>query len=281
MKRLFAVIPLLILTSCNRLSELKHNITPEEWLESHPYWELSFGSVNFIFAEPSSTFLVFLLGFVLLIIGILLLKNNTGEKTIFLWGWALIAWALSTFSAGTSYQAFSYEIKCAGQEICSWTSWWEIVYLLLFVLALNTIIMAVSQSSTTGKLKKVVIAYASINFISYSVLLLTGAFMPHRFLVSFEFMVLFTSPAFIILFIINLLAYRVKKEKMDLMLIFAWVFMFVIVVLYFGFLLSGYAAVLWEKGIWFNANDVLHITLILWAFYLYFGVSKHFKDYRL
>lgn len=280
MKLLFPAIPLLILSSCSRLSELKHNITPDEWLASHPYWDISLGSFSFIFAEPSSTFFVFSLGVILLIIGISLLKKHTGEKTVFFWGCAFIAWALSTFSAGVSYQAFSYEIKCAGKDICAWTSWWEITYLLLFVMAVNMIIIAVAHSSTAGKLRKAVIAYALLNCISYTILLLTGAFLPDRFLVSFEFMVLFTSPAFIILSIINFFAYKARYQKLDIRLLFAWIFMFAIVILYFAFLVSGFAAVLWQKGIWFNANDVLHITLITWALYLYFAVSRYFMDYK-
>jgi hypothetical protein len=280
MKLLFPLIPLLILSSCSRLSELKHNITPDEWLASHPYWNVSLGSFNFIFAEPSSTFFVFSLGVILLIIGIILLKKNTGEKTVSFWSWAFIAWALSTFSAGTSYQAFSYEIKCAGKDICSWTSWWEIVYLMLFVMAVNMIIIAVAHSSTKGKLRKSVIAYALLNCTSYTILLLTGAFLPDHFFVSFEFMILFTCPAFIILSVVNFLAYRARNQKLDIRLLFAWIFMFAIVILYFGFLVSGYAAVLWQKGIWFNANDVLHISLIIWAIYLYFGVSRYFMDYK-
>ncbi len=47
---------------------------------------------------------------------------------------------------------------------------------------------------------------------------------------------------------------------------------------YYLFLGLGYAKELWEQGIWFNENDVLHIGLILWMLYIVFGASKEIKD---
>jgi len=277
---LIMVLTIFFLTSCNRLSELKSDMTPEKWLNSHPHFNVSIGSLKFIFAEPSSSFFVFSLGIILLIIGILILKKYKGEKTVLFWSLAFIVWAISTFSAGVSYQAFSYEIKCAGRSVCLWTSWWEIIYLFLFVMAVNLIIIAVSFSSSKGKFRKLIIGYALSNFIVYSTLLFKGAFLPDKFLVSFEFMVLFSGPTFVILLITNLISYKIRKEKLDLLLVFEWLFMFFIVILYFCFYISKIPEILWAKGIWFNANDLLHITLILWVLFFYFKVSRYLKDLK-
>lgn len=274
----YLLIALVSFTGCSRLEKLTWEITPEKWLATHSHMQIKIGSLNFIFAEPSSTFFVYGLGFVILAAGIFFLKTRGESRSRLFWGIALILWSLSTFSAGTSYQAFSYEIKCSGRSLCLWTSWWEIWYLMLFVAAMNVIAAAVSFSSAEGKLRKGLQIFAAVSTIAYVILVLTGAFMPDYFLSSFEFMVMFPALSFLVLFVVNFLNYRKKHNRLDLLLIGAWVFMLFIVVAYFGFYLSGIADVLWSKGIWFNANDVLHLLLILWIVYLYYGVSRHIKD---
>jgi len=72
--------------------------------------------------------------------------------------------------------------------------------------------------------------------------------------------------------------YLKVRKSLDLLLVGAWIFMFVIVFAYFGFFVSGYADILWKKGIWFNANDVLHIGLIFWIVYLVSCIAKHVED---
>jgi hypothetical protein len=267
-----------MLTGCARLEKLTWDITPEKWLASHPHLPVKIGSHEFILAEPSSTFLVYLLGFVILAAGIYFLKTRTGSTSRFLWGIALIIWSLSTFSAGTSYQAFSYEIKCAGRTACLWTSWWEIWYLILFVTAMNFITAAVAFSSANGKIRKNVLRYAVISTLIYLSIVLAGAFLPNYFLTSFECMVIFSMPAFVILFAVNAINHFQNRRRLDVLLLGAWVFMLLIVAAYFGFFISGMSSVLWAKGIWFNANDVLHILLIFWIIYLYSAVSKLVKD---
>ncbi len=276
----YFLIALVSLTGCSRLEKLTWEITPDKWLATHSHMQVKIGSLDFIFAEPSSTIFVYGLGFVILAAGIYFLKTRGENTSRLLWGIALILWSLSTFSAGTSYQAFSYEIKCSGRALCLWTSWWEIWYLILFVAAMNLITAAVSFSCSAGKVRKGLQVFAAVSTIAYLILVLTGAFLPDYFLSSFEFMVLFPALSFLILFAVNFSNYRKNRKKLDLLLIGAWIFMLLIVVAYFGFYLSGLASVLWSKGIWFNANDVLHLLLILWIAYLYFSVSKNIEDFE-
>ncbi len=51
-----------------------------------------------------------------------------------------------------------------------------------------------------------------------------------------------------------------------------------VVVVYFIALISWFADVLWAKGIWFNANDVLHILMVGWVLYGYRTLATALKD---
>ena len=115
---------LIVLFFLNQLDKLLYipEITPEEWCGSQPCVELDFFSLKIILVQPSSTFFVYSLGFITILIGVYLLRINNNQKFIFWWGLALLLWGMGALFAGTSYQAFSYEIKCAGRSFCIWTS---------------------------------------------------------------------------------------------------------------------------------------------------------------
>lgn len=258
----------LSLAGCTQLDQLQSGNSPEQWLASHSHVRIEIGPLDFILAEPSSTVFVYGLGLVLLWAAVRFYMHNKDSVAGKLWALGLLVWAVSTFSAGTSYQAFSYEIKCAGREICSWTSWWEIWYMALFVVSMGLIAAGVGFSSLERPARKALLVYLGLITLAYQILLFVGAFLPVQWMVSFEVMLLFVVPTFLVLFAINLRGTLRRKESLDLRLVWAWVLMGLVTAAYFAFLLSGIAGQLWQAGIWFNANDVLHLGLIGWVAYL-------------
>lgn len=258
-------------------------ITPDAWLEIQPWVELKILSLNIILVQPTSTLFVFLLGFLTLGIGISLFRNKNTSKSHEWWGIALILWGLGALFAGTSYQAFSYEIKCVGREFCLWTSWWEVFYMVLSVGSVNAMMTAQAYSCVSKNNKKFLFYYASANMTIYSIIILVGSFIPVRFLISFELMLLFLAPSILFFLVLNSWRYfkynQLDKYQMDKAMIVVWISLAFIMASYYLYLTLDITNVLWEKGIWFSENDILHIGLILWMVYIRRTVVNCVKDY--
>lgn len=274
-------ISILSLSACSRLAGIPAPPpanTPADYLASRPYVELSFGGTGFILTEPSSSVFILALGLLTIGLGAHFLRTRGVERSRFWWGLSFIAWGIGALLAGTSYQAFAYEIKSAGRAVSSWTSWWEIFYMLFTVASIGAMTMGVAYASASGRLRKALTVYAVVDVVLYFAVCLTGAFLPNKFLVSFELMVLFTWPGYLAFFVINLRRYLKGRTKLDRSLIVTWVSLFVVMGGYYAYLLSGLGEALWARGLWFNANDFLHVGLIGWMIYIRLNVSKELRD---
>jgi hypothetical protein len=269
-----------MLSGCDRLGTLSYSppLTPETMLKSHPHAVLSLGATSYILMEPSSSALVFILGFIAIGVGLYFLRIRQEHASRAWWGVSLLLWGIGALLAGVSYQSFGYEIKCAGREYCAWTSWWEIYYLLFSTASVNAMMMAVTRSSAGRIMKKALPVYAAVNTALYSVICLAGAFIPNTFLVSFELMVLFTGPSYIVFFVINTMRFLKLRERMDLLLMATWLLLGAVMAGYFVYFGLGLTEKLWSSGLWFSANDVLHSGLILWMLYIGIIVAKRVKD---
>jgi hypothetical protein len=278
--RVWSILTALILSGCSSLSSIPSSPpqTPESWLSIQPFIKIHVGSSEFILVQPSSTFFVYLLGVVAIGAGIYFLRNREGQRTHLWWGIALILWGLGALFAGTSYQAFSYEIKCRGREVCSWTSGWEVIYLLLSVASVDAMMMAEAYVFPPGKWRKGLIGYAAANIVLYAVTLIAGVLSLNKFLISFELLLLVTAPSIVVLLILSIWRYAKFRDPMDLGLMITWIWLGLVIGAYFTALQLGITETFWRQGFWFSENDILHIGLISWMLYIAIRLAKRVHD---
>jgi hypothetical protein len=280
MKRIFLFLLIFSLTACGQLDSIPYTPaqTPQSWLQIQPFAEFKLASQNIIFIQPSTSIIVYSLGILAIIVGLYFLKIRAGQLSRFWWGIALLLWGIGALLAGTSYEAFSYVIKCAGRDFCLWTSWWEIMYLIASVWSIDAMTLAVAYSSTIGKLRKALSVYSIINAIVYFIIVMIGVFIPVKFLISFELLLVVAAPSIIAFFVINGWRYFKFKLRLDLLLLGTWIWIGITIAAYFLYLISGIPEFLWARGLWFSANDVLHIGLIIWMLYIAFALAPQIKD---
>lgn len=243
--------------------------TPAQLLELHPHVRLSLGNSEWVLMEPSSSVLVFALAALALWIGWRLWQGRGGDRTRFWWAVSLLLWGAGAACAGVSYQLFAFEIKAAGREWVQWTSWWEVVYLLLSTASVNAMVAGVAWSSARATVRPWVLVYAGALTVVYVLACLSGAFLPQRFLVSFELMVLVTTPGYVLCFVLNLRRWRAQPTAQDARLMVTWLSLGAVMAVYFVYAALGATEALWASGWWFSANDVLHLGLIGWMLWIW------------
>ena len=279
MKRIIPFLTI-FLTACGRLDTIPYTPaqTPETWLQMQPYAEFNIGSQNIIFVQPSTSIIVYLLGVITIAVGFYFFKIRNDQRSRLWWGIALLLWGIGAILAGTSYEAFSYAIKCAGRDACLWTSWWEVLYLIVSVWSIDAMMLAVAYSSAEDRLRKWLSFYAILNAVLYFIIVMIGTFVPVKFLISFELLLVVTAPSIIAFFIINGVRYFKQKQSVDLVYLGTWLWLGITIAAYFLYLISGNTMSLWEKGLWFSENDVLHIGLIIWMIYIANSLAPRVKD---
>jgi hypothetical protein len=270
----------LALSGCRSLESILYSPTqtPESWLRIQPFVEVRFGSTSILVVQPTTTAIVYALGMVAIGAGVYFLRRRDGHRSRLWWGIALPLWGIGALLAGTSYEGFSYQIKCAGRAACLWTSWWEIGYLAVSAASADAILTAQAHACATAGWRRMQIRYAITHIVLYTITVLTGAFVPIPFLISFEFLLIVSAPGMVMLVIQNGRRYSRLKRSLDLALLGAWAWLALTIGAYFLYLVSGATQSLWARQIWFSENDVLHIGLIVWMVYLVRVVAPRIED---
>ena len=254
--------------------------TPEMWRASQPYIEIEVFSQIMTVIQPSSTLFVYLLGIITIILGIKLLKIRGDAKFTSYWAISLVLWGIGAILAGTSYQIFSYEIKCAGRLFCLWTSMFEITYLILSVGSVNAMLIAQTSLEEKDKTRRIMMGCALANYYAYLIIILIGSIIPIQFLISFELMILMLAPTILFLLILNIRRYIQFNNRIYYSLAIIWVSLILIIGFYFLYFMLDITNILWQQGIWFSENDILHITLLLWMIYIYIVINKFKQEDR-
>jgi hypothetical protein len=273
-----------ISSAFNRLKSIRYAdppLTPDNWCEFQPCTTIRLASKEFILTQPSSTFFVYLLGLLTIGVGLSFVWLRGDEGSRLWWGISLLLWGIGALLAGTSYQAFGYHIKCSGQETCAWTSWWEVVYLMLQQVSVDALLVAVAYSCTEGTVRTVLLGVALLSAGGYVTVAFIGGIIPVKSLITFELMVWISAPIFLILICINSWRYYALRTPMDLALLGAWVWLLLTMTAYWLYDRLEFTQKLWAKGkgIWFSQNDVLHIGLILWMIYIAAVVAGRVGDH--
>ena len=279
-RSLSSLVALLLLTGCARLDAIPAAPpqTAATWLTIQPHAAIKIGVQEIILVQPSTSFFVYLLGVLAIGAGLHFFRIQDGQRSRVWWGIALVLWGAGALLAGTSYEAFSYALKCAGRPACVWTSWWEVLYLILSVASVNAMLLAEAYACAVGKRRRALTIYAVANAAVYAAVVLTGALIPVKFLISFELLILFAAPTILMFFMLNGKRYARLRDDMDLALLGAWTWLALTLGAYFLYLMLGITQTLWATGFWFSENDVLHIGLIVWMIYLALVVAPRVRD---
>lgn len=265
----------------DRVHTIPHpELTKENWGELQPLKKVKLGSLEFHVSQPTSTFLVYLLGVLVTAAGIRFYMIRGEEVSRLWWSISLILWGVGAIIAGTSYQIFGYEIKAARRDVCAWTDWWEIIYEIFQQFSINAMTVAVAYSCTTGLLRNIMIVYAIIISVVYLILTLLGAFAPYKPLITFEWMVEICIPAYVTFIALNIVRYIVYGHTMDLVMLGCWILIYLSYWGYIKYWKSGFTQVLWKKKIWFSENDVLHVVLIIWGIYVLVFMPEFIQDFH-
>ncbi len=120
--------------------------------------------------------------------------------------------------------------------------------------------------------------FALASLALYVILVLIGAFVPVKYLVSYELLIFVAAPSILIFFVLNGWRYWAFKGEMDLALLVTWIWLSTTMGVYFLYRFLGITKELWEKGVWFSENDVLHISLVVWMVYIALIVANRVVD---
>ncbi len=249
-------------------------LTPGAWLASHPHWNVG----SLVISEPSSSLFIFSLAILYFRVAYLFWRGSDGQQSRLWWAVFMLFFGLGAVLAGVSYQAFSFELKCQGLDACLWTSWWEIGYMIFTVAGVGAAFIAVAYSVLSHKARVFWTAYAQVSTAIYVGVVLFGTITASRFLISFEMMIIFVLAGFFAIAAHALWQYRLDRNPLIKQILQVGILLISVIGVYFIGLLSGYAGWLWARGIWFNANDLLHVLLFAWVVFSYNALHKRLVD---
>ena len=266
-----------VLAGCGRLDELVYSppTTPEQWCDERPCTEVGGAVID----EPFGTALVALLALAWLASGLYFLLTRDSQRSRTWLGIAFVLGGIGAAVAGVSYQAFGYELKCVGYDVCRLTDGWEVAYSVAQAASVSAMLVAVAYACTSGRLRRGVVVYAGLNVAVYLVVTALGVLAPSSLLLSFEVLMLFAVPGIVLVLVLAARHARQAEDPLGRRLVVAAVLLVVVQVAYFGYYAAGIGTSLWDsRGISFTANDVLHVGMLFWLGYVVRAVGPLLRD---
>jgi hypothetical protein len=229
--------------------------------------------------EPLGTLLILALAVLWLVVGGYFIATRRGQRSRLWLGVALVLAGLGAVQAGVSFQAFSYELKCAGRETCLYTNGFEVGYSVTQAWSVSAMVAAVAFACAQSRLRRGLIVYAVANSAVYCVVTVIGVMQPNRFLLSFEVLMLFALPGIIAVIVVS----RRRRSAVEARILAAALLLVGVNVAYFAYYAAGVTEALWDggEGFYFSANDVLHIGLIGWLLYVWIALGPILRDLRV
>ncbi len=251
-------------------------LAPGEWCVARPCAQV--GGV--VLDQPLGTVLVMLLAVLWILAGGALWRERGPHVSRRWWAAAMAVGGVAAALAGLSYQAFGYELKCAGRDVCLWTSWFEIAYLVLQNMSVACMVVGVAYACSGTKLRRWLVGYAIANVLLHLVVTAYGLATANTSLLSFELLLLFSLPALLVAFGLNGYRFVRTRGAVDAALLGAWLGLIAVNGAYYTYLVAGITERLWDagRGFYFSENDVLHVGMMLWLLYVVRVVAPRLAD---
>lgn len=143
-----AILAAVVGLGCGRVETLATEppVTPEQWCAARPCIDLG----GTVLDEPLGTLLVFALAGLWVAGGLHAWRIRTGQRSRAWFAVALVCGGIGAALAGTSFQAFGYELECAGRSVCVWTNWFEVGYLIAQAISVSGMVAAVAHARASG-----------------------------------------------------------------------------------------------------------------------------------
>lgn len=271
-----------VLTGCGRLDDLTYDppITPQQWCADRPCVQVG----DIVLNEPLGTFLVFALALAWIGVGGYFLVTRRGQRSRLWLGVALVLGGLGAAQAGVSFQAFSYQLKCAGQDVCRYTNGFEVGYSITQAWSVSAMLVAVAFACVVGAARTTLIVYSVANAVVYCAVAVAGVLIPSKLLLSFEVLMLFALPGIILVMIAAGSRWRTAPEgaaRSSAKAIFwAAVLLVLVQVAYFTYYALRITQSLWDggAGFYFSENDVLHVGMLLWLWFVAAALGPRLAD---
>lgn len=252
-------------------------IRASDWCSLQPCTNIFGYTIN----QLSSSILVYALSIYTCYLAFKLLSQRGIHLSKLYWGLSLLLGGTGALAAGTSFQAFAYEIKCAGKVFCSQDSHWEIAYYLLTASSGVLMLIGFLLSSLKRLPRPYLFGLAALYLGIYNYLCISSYMDGSATFASFNFMLVYMSPVYAFILGVSIFNYLKNTSPIHSAYLRAWGILSLTIVFYCLYEYTEMTSLLWQYKIWFSSNDVLHIGMFVWLIYLSKQVLPKITDYQV